>query len=204
MSLIEDIESFLEKLRKNPRRMVILLLGALGVFITLEFIKSYVGKKAERFAAPDRPPAVAQNTAPIELLDYEMGTERANDREYDDYIKIYNRSSNSVFLESIELRADMGDGLFRQAILYDTQKPEPLVPGSFQEFRYRLKNTTDKDTAREASPQYASFTGKSFAYVYTTNGLALKFETHYHPYLIDRLKMDRAQVVSKKSAITVR
>jgi hypothetical protein len=98
----------------------------------------------------------------------------------------------------------MGDGVFKQAILSEPQKPEALRPGSFEELRYRFHNRTAQDVAAENSPKYASYTGRSFAHVLTTNGTELVFYTQYHPYVIDRLGLGRVAVVSKKVATTVR
>jgi hypothetical protein len=201
---LEDIEKLLGRLRRNPKRTILLL--AFGGILVLggSFVMKYVEKQAENLASPGPNTSEGGHVADEERLDYDVGGERANAREYDQYIHIYNRSTRTVYIKLVELRADMGKGIFRQAILYEPQTPEALPPGSFKELRYRLPNQTAVDDQRERSAEYATYTGKSFAYVYTTTGPGLVFETKFHPYFIDRLKLGRVAVVSSKRAVKVR
>jgi hypothetical protein len=202
---LEDIEKLLRRLRRNPRRTILLLAFAGILVLGGSFAMKYVEKQAENLASPGPNPSESGHVADEERLDYDVGGERANAKEYDKYIHIYNLSSTrTMYIKSVELRADMGNGNFRQAILYEPQMPEAIPPGSFKEFRYRLPNQTAVDDQRERSPEYATYTGKSFAYVYTTTGPGLVFETEFHPYFIDRLKLGRVAVVSTKSAVKVR
>jgi hypothetical protein len=123
-----------------------------------------------------------------EVLDYEIGAERVDAKQYDDYIKIYNLSRGEVRLESVELRADMGDGVFKKAVLAEPQRPAVLEAGQFKEFRFRLNNSTPKDAIAQKSGDYESFTGLSTVQVVTTRGTRLTFESDYHPYLVDRIQ----------------
>jgi len=192
--MLEDVQKFLALLKQKPKRAVAVAFIIVVVTVGGAFIVKYAEKKAENFASPN--PATGG-------LNYEIGTERANENEYDEYIKIYNLSTSDVYIESVQLQADMGNGLFRQAILYEPQGPEALAPKSFKEFRFRVPNKTAGDEERERSAEYATYTGKSFAYVRTTTDMELKFETRYHPYFIDRLKLGRLAIVSKKTAIKI-
>jgi hypothetical protein len=123
-----------------------------------------------------------------EVLDYEIGSERVDPKQYDDYIKIYNLSRGEVHLESVGLRADMGDGTFRQVVLSEPQKPAVLEAGQFKEFRFRLNNSTPKDALALKSRDYETFTGLSTVEVLTTRGTRLTFESNYHPYLRSHTK----------------
>jgi hypothetical protein len=139
-----------------------------------------------------------------EVLDYEIGTERANPKQYDEYFKIYNRSRGEIRLESVSLRADMGDGLFKRVVLFEPQKPEALPSGDVKEFRFRLSNPSAEDEAAEKKPGYSTFTGKSTVEVVTTRGTKLSFESDYSPYLLDRIYSSLKLRGEKKEVVNVR
>jgi hypothetical protein len=81
----------------------------------------------------------------------------------------------------------MGDGLSRLARIYEPSNPKELHPGSFKEFRFHCRPSTPADEAAENREQYKTFTGRSLVEAITTKGTRLTFESHYHPYFIDRL-----------------
>ena len=82
-------------------------------------------------------------------------------------------------LESVELRADMGDGVFKKAVLAEPPRPAVLEAGQFKKFRFRQNNSTPKDAFAEKSGDYASFTGLSTVQVPTTRRTRLTFESNY-------------------------
>lgn len=122
------------------------------------------------------------------MLDYEIGSERVNAKQYDDYFRIYNRSRSEVRIESVVLKANMGDGSFIEAVLLEPKKTTPLAAGDFKEFRFRFSNTTTKDTLAEKSSEFESFTGSSTVEVLTTRQTQLTFESNYHPYFLGRIQ----------------
>lgn len=105
-----------------------------------------------------------------DVLSYEIGGERANTNQVDEYIRIYNHSVGDIYLEYVILRADMGDGLSRKAELYRPRKPEPIHPGEFKEFRMRMNYLTDAERAAERREEYDTFTGRSVVEARTTKG----------------------------------
>ena len=123
-----------------------------------------------------------------EVLDYEIGSERVDPKQYDDYIRSTIFRVVRYTLESVGLRADMGDGTFKQVVLSEPQKPAVLEAGQFKEFRFRLNNSTPKDALAQKSRDYQTFTGLSTVEVLTTRGTRLTFESNYHPYLLDRIQ----------------
>jgi hypothetical protein len=122
-----------------------------------------------------------------EILNYVIGSERVNAKEVDQYFKIYNYSERDIYVESVALKADMGDGLYRIVNLYEPTTPKQLHPSEYTEFRFRLNPTTSAETALEKSPEYATYTGRSVVEVETTKGTRLTFESDYHPSLLDRM-----------------
>ena len=122
-----------------------------------------------------------------ELLNYEIGGETVNTKEVDEHFKIYNLSERDVYIESVSLKADMGDGLYRIVDLFEPAAPKLLHPSESTEFRFRMNPTTPVDVASEKSPEYATYTGRSVVDVETTKGTRLTFESNYHPYLLDRI-----------------
>jgi hypothetical protein len=131
-----------------------------------------------------------------EILNYVIGSERVNAKEVDQYFKIYNYSERDIYVESVALKADMGDGLYRIVNLYEPTTPKQLHPSEYTEFRFRLNPTTSAETALEKSPEYATYTGRSVVEVETTKGTRLTFESDYHPSLLDR--MNKVLAGSKK------
>jgi len=131
---------------------------------------------------------IERNEKHAEVLSYEVGGERVDEKTVDEYFKIYNQSERDVYLETVDLKANMGDGSFRLVHLYAPNKPKELHPGDFKEFRFRCPLFTPADRAAESQEQYRSFTGQSVIEATTTRGTRLTFDSSYHPYFLDRLK----------------
>ena len=47
-----------------------------------------------------------------QIMDYELGGQKINDHQVEQYFKIYNYSENDIYLESVRLKADMSDGTY--------------------------------------------------------------------------------------------
>ena len=73
-----------------------------------------------------------------QVMSYELGTQKVNDRQVEDYFKIYNYSEGDIYLESVRLKADMSDGIYDLVDLYEPSTPKLLHPGEFKAFRFRM------------------------------------------------------------------
>lgn len=144
-----------------------------------------------------------QFTDSNESLNYEIGIERISNDQYDDYIRIYNLSKVDVYLEYVALKADMGEGRFREVLLLEPQDPTKLAPGKYKEFRFRFNNQTDQDKIAMNSESYKTYTGKSYVSIETTRGTKLIFESSYHPYYLDKIYRSSASIKREKKEATI-
>jgi hypothetical protein len=150
------------------------IIGGLALVVAFYTLWMQVQEKREKHA---------------EVLGYEIGFERANDTQTDTWFKIYNYSEHDIYLETITLKANMSDGLFKLVNLFQPASPLLLHQGEFREFRFRRNFQTPEDDKAEAAPEYANYTQQSIVEAETTKSTILTFDSDLHPYILDRINL---------------